>query len=215
MTPRNGHPAILARNDLLTIADTWPDLVDRLSREDGASDGQPRAKNRTPGLVINDHVSQVMADIRSWVTFLARVLIDETDWRPDDSTVPGMLRGIATRVGHFTTHDDEQLRDDFTTDTATYRDKATNAAYPTGRHMLWTQIRCDHHDTSDQGERIPCTGRYGVLVDPDRSLLPDMVCEKDRTHRISPLDWQRAYRRTAMNPNAAAALAARINGGAA
>ena len=219
MSERTGqHSALDARDDLLAIADTWPDLLARLGKEgSSAQDGMPRPVSRTPGLVINEQVSQVMADIRDWCMFLARQLLDESDWTPPRGLdTPGMLAHIArTRIGFFTEHPDEGLRLGFGDDAREMRHLAERTAYPSGRRMIPLDIVCMEHDTSPAGERVKCLGEYGVLLDPDRpGLIPDMVCSLDRTHRITPAEWQRASRRTAMDPSAMAALLARIRGAA-
>ena len=99
------HSALDARDDMLAIADAWPDLLDRLGREDSsAPDGMPKQVNRTPGLVINEAVSDAMRQIAAWAMYLARVLLDETDWTPPPGAgTPRMLAVIAReRIGHFT-----------------------------------------------------------------------------------------------------------------
>jgi len=210
------HSALDARDDMLAIADTWPDLLDRLG-----SGGDSRIRDyvrgsRVPGLVIDEHVSQVMGEITLYLHQLARVLLDETDWLPacDPDDVPTMLTDIArNRIGHFTASPDLLVRDNFHDETRRLRHRAQNAAYPSGRRWIPLHIACTEHDTTDLGGRAPCPGEYRVLLDPDsHGLMPDMVCDVDPTHRITPAEWQRASRRAALDPAAAAALIARIKG---
>ena len=107
------HSALDARDDMLAIADTWPDLLDRLGRDDSsAQDGMPKQVNRTPGLVINEAVSDAMRQITAWAHFLARVLLEETDWTPPPGAgTPRLLTLIARqRIGHFTAHTDQSIR---------------------------------------------------------------------------------------------------------
>ena len=106
MTPAaSQHSALDARDDMLAVAGAWPDLLDRLGREDSsAPDGMPKQVNRTPGLVINEAVSDALRQIAAWAMYLARVLLDETDWTPPPGAgTPRMLAVIAReRIGHFT-----------------------------------------------------------------------------------------------------------------
>lgn len=193
------HSALDARDDLLAIAAAWPDLEDRLGREGGGpSDGMPRAVTPTRGLVINEHISEIMREVREWVAFLARVLMDEvrvdlptrgedgevftSPWAPANTDTAAMLGEIArTRIGHFTSHADEQVRITFHDDAKHYRTKVTRAAYPDGYRTLDTRIPCDA-DT--------CAGTYKVR--PDGQRMPDLVCSVDRTHRLDPAVWSRA-----------------------
>ena len=81
------------------------------------------------------------------------------------------------------------------------RSLAERAAYPSGRRWIPLHIACLEHGTSDKGERVVCPGQYRALLDPEKpGLIPDMVCEADPTHRISPLDWQRAARKSGFDP---------------
>lgn len=199
---REQHSALNARDDMLWIADAWPDLLVRLGRDSTAPDEKVRG-TRPVGLVINEHVSQTMQDVTTWANFLARVLVDETDWTPPPGAdTPTLLADIARRrIGHFTEHEDEGLRLSFYDDVASMRQQVQRAAYPSGRRWVPLHVACLEHDTTDLGERVPCEGEYRVLLDPDRpGVVPDMVCELDPSHRISPLDWQRAARKSGYDP---------------
>lgn len=176
------HSALDARDDLLAIAAAWPDLEDRLGRDSGGpGDGMPRAVTPTRGLVINEHISEVMREVREWVTFIARVILDETDWTTTSSDTPALLIDIArNRIGHLTAHPDDMMREDFHRDAKHYRSVVTRAAYPDGYRTLDTRISCDTQ---------ACTGTYKVR--PDGQRMPDLVCSVDRTHRLDPGVWSR------------------------
>jgi len=194
VTDTNEHAALEARRHMLAIADAWPDLEDRLGRE-GSTVGDKVSGTKTPGLVINEHVSDVMGEVREWVTFLARALIDETDWTPPAGGTPELLHDIATnRIGHFTEHPDEGLRLAFHDDAREMHRKVMGAAYPRGIRTIRLGIPCDEHTTSDLGERVPCPGQYETRLDPEESI-GDLVCSTDPEHRMTPLEWQRSQRR--------------------
>jgi len=198
------HSALDARDDMLAVADTWPDLLDRLGREDSSTpDGMPKQVNRTPGLVINEAVSDAMRQLAAWAHFLARVLMEETDWTPPPGAdTPRLLTLIARqRIGHFTAHTDQSIRLAFHDDARAMRELAERNAYPSMRKWVRVHVACLEYATTDAGERTPCLGGYRVLLDPEAyGLIPDMVCERDITHRISPVDWQRAARKSGYDP---------------
>lgn len=197
--------ALDARDDLLAIADTWPDLLERLVQQGSSgSDGMPTAVVRDEtGIEINEYVSQVHFEVMYWAQFLARVLMDEVviswtvdgetftkPWAPRNTGVPDMLTEIArTRIGHFTSHPDKMLRLAFFDDAKDMRRKIEHAAYPQGP-ALDTGIACESHDTSDKGERIICAGVYTVRPLP-ADTIPDLICSVDRTHMLSPDVWSR------------------------
>lgn len=196
------HSALDARDDLLAIAAAWPDLEDRLGREGGGpSDGMPRAVTPTRGLVINEHISEIMREVREWVAFLGRQLVDETDWRTTSTHTGDILTDIArNRIGFFTAHQDEQMQHAFHDDAKHYRRVVTQAAYPDGYRTLDTRIPCEHvynpectcrgmDETPGCQHNQPCTGTYKVR--PDGQRMPDLVCSVDRTHRLDPGVWSR------------------------
>lgn len=65
-------------------------------------------------------------------------------------------------------------------------------------------VPCVQHTTSDLGERTPCPGTYYVTLDNTQSFtaVPDMICDQDPTHRLTPAEWQRGARRGAYNSTA-------------
>ena len=207
MDTRPQHSALDTRDNLQAIADTWTALHNQLpAGGKGHTNGpRPAPGSRVP---ISAHVSDTIATITQWTNFLARTLTDETDWTPPNPlTVPATLENIAaTRLGHFTAHPDEHLALAFHDDARENRRLAEAAAYPRGQRLMRLGISCQH-GTEDS----PCTGQYTILMDPDKpGLIPDMICNHNRTHTITPDAWQRARRRTNMNPTAAARLATHI-----
>lgn len=198
------HSALDARDDMLAIVYAWPDLLTRLGR-DGSAGGEKVSGSRSPGLVINERVSDTMAAVRDWAAFLARVLLQETDWTPPRvQDTPALLHNIArTRIGHFTEHEDEGMRLAFFDDVDHHRRAVESAAYPRGVKIIPVHVECVEHTTTDLGERVPCPGEYTVRLDPERAgLIPDMICDHDRAHRITPEQWQRAARKTGFDPTA-------------
>jgi len=225
------HSALNARDDMLAIADAWPALLVRLSQTgQGDRSGVRTAPGSKPPL--STDISDVKGELEAWVVFLAHVLMDEVmvetpipgpvkgtwsdPWRPRSTITVDLLRQIAReRIGHFTHHEDELLALSFVDDAKENRRKVESAAYPHGRRKIPLHVKCEMHDTDPDGGRVDCLGWYFATIDPEATIgLPDMVCNKDGTHRITPAEWQQASRRT-MDPSAAAAFAARLRGDAA
>lgn len=195
--PRTEHPSIATARHLRATAELWPELEDKLGGSGSSDDGE---KIRTqPGSKppIDSHVADVMAQIQDWTIFLCRTLMDETDWKPPaELDTPGLLRDIARwRVGHFTEHDDESLRQAIIDDAEEYHALALRTARPSGVRRIPLHVPCREYDTTDQGERVACDGEYYALLKPWESTVPDMICNQDDTHRMTPLQWQRAQKR--------------------
>lgn len=187
------HAALTVQRDMREIADHWPQLEARIS---GGGTSDQSGVRQPPGSKppIDVHIADVTAEIGAWVVFLARVLLDETDWTSSTNDTGTMLRDIAdNRVGHFTAHEDEGIREAVADDAARLAKLVTNTLNPSGRRTIRLGIPCLEHSTSDLGERIECTGQYATVLDP-AERVSDLVCTKDDTHRITPLEWQRSQR---------------------
>lgn len=190
---REQHTALTVQQHMREIVSMIPELHAALA---GGSTGDNAGVHTVPGsrMPINAHVSDVIAEIDGWVTFLARVLLDETDWLPASDRPIDILADIATnRVGHFTEAQDEGLREAVTEDATRLAKLARNTARPSGRRKIRLGTPCLEHGTSDLGERIPCPGEYATVLDPSETI-GDLVCTQDPTHRMTPLEWQRAQR---------------------
>lgn len=95
-----------SRDNLLWIADRWSRLKAELIPGGGnAHTDMPRHPEEHPA-PLNVHISDLMHEIETETRSLAHVLLDETDdWAPTTSTMPGLLRDVAQRYGHWTAAD--------------------------------------------------------------------------------------------------------------
>ncbi|MGC0144454.1 hypothetical protein [Pseudactinotalea sp. Z1732] len=96
---------IVAKENLEFIAARWPDLRARLRPSRGLDLGtaRPAPASRPP---INLAVSDLMHEIAVEAEALAHVLMDEADWTPVTSSMPGLLSDVAQRYGHWIAGDD-------------------------------------------------------------------------------------------------------------
>lgn len=114
-----------ARDDLLYIVHKWPELERALGGGgSSALTGMPPGPSGRP-LPIDVHVSDLLREIEDNVArFYGHILLDEADdWTPTTSTMPGLLRDVAMRYGHFTT--DPDLAQGFADDAHDYRHRVT------------------------------------------------------------------------------------------
>lgn len=117
--------ALTARDDLLWIAAHWNDLHTHLRPGGGnALTGVTVTTSDTGHAPINIHVSDLLHEIEWKIArFYAGILADETDWTPTTSTMPGLLREVAERYGHFT--NDPTIALGFCDDAHDYRHRVT------------------------------------------------------------------------------------------
>lgn len=150
--------ALRARDDLLYIVHKWPDLEHALSGVGGkALTGMPSG-TETP-LPLDVGVSDLMREIEDKIArHYGHILLDETDdWAPTTSTMPGLLRDVANRYGHFTT--DPELAQGFCDDAHDYRHRVTKTLErPTPPTYVGP---CPHMGTDGSG----CDGELYVRED--------------------------------------------------
>ena len=97
--------ALQAHEDLAWVADHWSALQARLQppRNPDTSGG---ARSTTIPLPIDPNVSDLLAWIENETRGYALALLHETDdWTPTTSFMPGLLREVSHRYGHFTAGD--------------------------------------------------------------------------------------------------------------
>lgn len=192
---RETDPADQLRADLRAIADAWPDLQDAILGGAGASVG-PITGTPETALPGNWAAIQTERDVVAAAWFLARVIADETSSAPPSplDDLPACLRWIATwRADWLARHPD--LGGDVVDEWRGHARLVHRRAYPDRpARTIHVGVPCAEHGTDELGQRIPCPGVMTVRL-TDSDLVPDMVCTLDPTHRISPVEWQRAARR--------------------
>ena len=105
MTQPDTQAALRAREDLAWVADHWPHLRARLHPRRSADNAGGSRAAEIP-LPIDVHVSDLLAWIENETRGYALALLYETDdWTPTTSFMPGLLREVSDRYGHFTAGD--------------------------------------------------------------------------------------------------------------
>lgn len=210
------HEAVALRADLEWLADAWTDLLDRLGRDQPPPDGQPRPATRSVGLVINERVSELMAQVTGFAGELVHQLaLETTGFRlPRDHDTPTLLVAAAGRVGHFTEHEDPTVSRGVPERAALLRRQVTRAAYPDGiRTVHLPAYRCPERLVDDDGRHVACLGHWTIRPLPSGGL-GNMVCSLDSEHVTPPYIWLRTVRRRARLDAAADDLVRVIAAGA-
>lgn len=189
--------ALAARDDLLAVARRWPQLVAQLHGGGGnALTGMPRcAETQLP---IDVTVSDVMRQIEDRTRFYARVLLDEVapahgcgdepeggyDHQATDcpsrveavttSAMPGILRDVAHRFGHFTHRGDDRTALDFCDDAAEMYRLTTGILDDRTPATYLGPCPVDDHDGAH------CHGELYLREDRDRGWCPECGTEFTR-----------------------------------
>lgn len=198
---------------LREIAGWWPDLLDRLGHESGDAMSEKVKGTRPIGLVLNETVSDGMADVTSWLMFVARLVIDERDVRaPTILSVPSLATWLADwHAPWLTAHPDAALVQALADEAAEHAKKCQRLAAPSGARKLELPLPCvEYVQLTVDSDRIPCPGTMHAWVAPDSTRLPDLVCSEDKNHRVDPATWSRPTFRKRFDRDAAHRLAAAI-----
>lgn len=170
-----------ARDDLLSIARDWPVLATQLAASTPGTSGMPRPATRAMTLPLDLHVLRIRAEVIGWARGLVVALVaTRTGYQPprhhDAATL--LAHVATTRLGHFTEHEDGPR---FCTYAESLAHRVHGAAYPDGFRTLPTGLPCQTES---------CTGTYTVRPLPS-GAEPDLICTRDRDHRLPPAVWAR------------------------
>lgn len=195
------------------IAKVWSDLEARLGTEQSGAMTTRVMSSPDRGLVINEAVSTTIREVRAWLEFVARMVIDERNLSagPKDQTAPGLAKWLARHVDWLGKHPDESMASSLSIEAAQHHRDVKRRAYPSGvRRMDFEQIHCTEHSTSDLGERVPCEGTMYAMILPWTSGCPDLTCTVDQTHQVEPATWMRPGWKRHLDPAAAARFLGKI-----
>ena len=123
---------------LRAIDDTWPDLLDRLAREGSSAMSEKVKGSKSPGLVLNERVSDTMREVASWLLFVTRLVCDEREVSPpEDQSPPVLARWLASRhVSWLASHHDEQLVAALADEADEHARSCIRVAYPDGSRRV-------------------------------------------------------------------------------
>jgi hypothetical protein len=195
------HPSVRAARDLRAIADTWPQLLEALEQGGIPQEGGgKRSKRPAAPVPIDLTVSELLAEISRWVYFWCRRLEEGGNWQmPPNLTewaldVVGLLHELAEHVGFFTEHpdpDDWGFAEAFLTEAHDMRHKAETKVNPTGVRWVPTHMAC-----LDETDGQPCPGEYRGRIAPTQnwSDVPDLICDHNRAHQLTPEELRRVQR---------------------
>lgn len=173
------------------IAEVWPDLLDRLAREGSSAMGEKVKGSKSPGLVLNERVSDTMREAAGWLLFVTRLVVDERSVHPPQDRSPASLASWLGKwqASWLASHHDEQLVAALAEEADQHAHACRRAAYPSGTRSFAVGP-CTEHYTGDDGSRLPCTGTMTAVIRDGDSLLPsELRCDGPEPHHIPPSEW--------------------------
>jgi Helix-turn-helix domain len=179
------------KEHLQQIADAWPDLIERLATEGSSAMSEKVRGSKSPGLVLNERVSDGMREVAGWLLFVARLVCDERQMHAPQDQDPASLAEWLSKwhSSWLATHHDEQLVADMTREADAHAHTCRRLAYPNGTRTFAVGP-CTEHMTGEDGSRLPCTGTMTAILRDSDSLLPsELRCDGPEPHSIPPRLW--------------------------
>ena len=182
---------------LCEIGDVWPDLLDRLATEGSSAMSEKVKGSKSPGLVLNERVSDAMREAAAWLLFVTRLVVDERDVHPPADQSPASL---ALWLGKWhalwlASHHDESLVAALAQEADEHAHACRRAAYPSGTRSFVVGP-CTEHYTGEDGSRLECTGTMTAVIRDSDSLLPsELRCDGPEPHHLAPSEWMAVGRR--------------------
>lgn len=188
------------RRHLREIARLWPDLLDEMTNPTNPTTTGRATPSPDHDLRGDWHAAHIVKAVTHDAWYLASIIDRETraPGLPNPlRDLPAALTWIATwRADWITHHHDEWLRNQLLTDWSHNYAQVRHGAAPDRTRMLPLDIPCpDHTDLDPLGRRLPCPGHLRAPLAPDHDDFGGLVCDHDKTHRISAEEWMRAARR--------------------
>lgn len=200
---RHADPADLLRVYLRGIAGAWADLQETI-QPGSSGGGDPVTGTVEHGVSVNFGAVQAAREVTAAAWFVARVVTDETSTTPPDPLrdLPTFLRWLATWRAPWLAHHPD-LGEDQVDEWRRHAKRVLRIVYAERVRTIRVGVPCPEHlELDPDGERVRCTGTLTVPLDPKANgLVPDMVCDVDDRHRISPEEWFRASRRAGYEPD--------------
>lgn len=170
--------------NLQAIAGTWEDLHNAIGKSNSYELKERVAGTPEIGLVLNEAVMAVMAEVREWVVFVARVIATEDDnaKAPDNIETKALILYV---LRHFNFIAEHELAGDFAEDSWRLRGKVERNAYPSGSRRLKVQALCQV-----KTEDGVCEGQlFAMLRSSDEKVPSAIYCKKDKGHKVDPSKW--------------------------
>lgn len=183
-------------DNLHAIADDWEALELRIAGSDARGIGDEKVKGSRLqfGIALNEMVVQTRSEVAGWMHFVARVVLENPRASaPDDTTVPGLARWVATwHASAITHHEDIDLVAALAQEARDHKRNVNKRAYPgESRRVDLRHHKCAVTVEGEQGEPKRCGGHYFAIVNPAALDRPDLICTENDSHRIPPSQWAR------------------------
>lgn len=143
-------------------------------------------------LPIQEHIAELRTEIAATLACWAKVVVDEHNIRPPDSTyVPTLAAFLLIHIDWVAS---QPFVVDYDREVRSLRGRAFGKAFPIHRRQFPVGV-CPIVDIADDGDTAPCIGTvFAVLHDADSLLPASLKCDYDPEHLWAADQWLRLGR---------------------
>jgi len=161
--------------NLTAIIDAWEDLHRQVSRSSSFELRERVTGTADVGLVLNETVMDIMAEVRDWAIFVSRVISTERtgSGHPQSIDTPGLLKFVRVNAEWALEH---ELAGEFVNDSGFLKSLVHNTAYPSGaRRLNLPKGRC-----TQEG----CESGVVAILRPAGGKPSNVQCKADPKHVV-------------------------------
>ena len=161
--------------NLTAIIDAWEDLHRQVSKSSSFELRERVTGTADVGLVLNETVMDIMAEVRDWAIFVSRVISTERtgSGHPQSIDTPGLLKFVRVNAEWALEH---ELAGEFVNDAGFLKSLVHNTAYPSGaRRLNLPKGRC-----TTEG----CESGVVAILRPAGGKPSNVQCKADPKHVV-------------------------------
>jgi len=188
----NYELVVAIRKSLREIGDYYDEALEPVKR----AQGSPVKSSKTAPLPVPAHILDIRLETFNDLQYWARFALDEVrdingnrlTIGPATTTPADLTAFISIWVDWIVTNRPEDA-DNLATESAKHAGALKGVVEELGSRKF-TIGTCPAHGTSEQGERVPCSGNLRAVLRKDGDTLPsEVACTVDTEHRWATREW--------------------------
>lgn len=161
---------------LVRIGEAWNDLHAQVGKSSSYAIRDRVTGTPEIGLVLNEQVMDLMAEVRDWLLFVSRIVMTENDGRLEDSATFDLIKLLQRHIGFLVMH---ELAGEFVSDARRLASKVEKTAYPDGSR----RVKLRENTCKKETDGVVCGGQLSYLA-RDHQGPVTISCKSDRSHTI-------------------------------
>lgn len=161
---------------LVRIGEAWNDLHNQVGKSSSYAIRDRVTGTPEIGLVLNEQVMDLMAEVRDWLLFISRIVVSEDSGVIESSTTFELIKLIQRHIGFLVMH---ELAGEFVADAKRLASKVEKTAYPDGSR----RVKLRDNTCTKETDGVVCGGQLSYLA-RDQQGPVTISCKSDKSHNI-------------------------------